>query len=104
MYVCFKRGDQREAVGDLHREFQRHTGKAPDWRAPDFSGPIPGLGITIAEIDLDKREHHWWEDRLRDRGWMGMELDRWERALRAAVRIEENHPGGLRQFLAAATT
>jgi hypothetical protein len=100
MYVYFKRGDQAEEVGDLHRRFQRQTGRTPDWRAPRFPGWIPGIGLTVAEIDGGKREHHWWEDRLLEQGWLGMEIRSWELALQAAVRIEEHHPGGLRQFLA----
>jgi hypothetical protein len=81
MYVYFKRGDQGEEIGDLHRKFQRQNGRAPDWRAPTFTRAISGL--TCADIDPGQREHYWWEDCLRQQGWLGMELHVWELAWKA---------------------
>jgi hypothetical protein len=78
--VCFKRGDQREEGAELYRKYKQQFGRDPHWRAaPDFSVPIPGLGLTITVIDDGHREHYWWEDRLRARGWLGMELGKWMR-------------------------
>lgn len=93
MRIYFKRGRQIEEGAELYRAYERDFGRKPPRRDEAEFMRIPVLGFTITAVGPG-----WWEDRLRDRGWAGLDADLWMRFF-AWVQKPGNRDR-LRQFLA----
>jgi hypothetical protein len=74
MKVYFKRGEQTEEGAELYREYERDFGRRPFRRDEVDFLRIEKLGLTITAVGPG-----WWEDRLRERGWAGLDADLWMR-------------------------